>query len=166
MLGALDLFKQGGEGLRYLVMSGVSAAMSLGIPFVLHEGLSVPPSIAVAIGLGTAFLVNFATAKHYVFKRKGFAKAQFGRFTLVSFLFRLGEYLAFLVLHSVIGIEYMIANFSVLLASFALKFFVYKGFVFAHRSGRLGKAQETTGQGHLTEVALKEAIGKEAVHVR
>ena len=104
-----------------------------------------PPSIAVAIGLGTAFLVNFATAKHYVFKRKGFAKAQFGRFTLVSFLFRLSEYLAFLVLHSVIGIEYMIANFSVLLASFALKFFVYKGFVFAQRSGRLGKAQETTG---------------------
>ena len=69
-------------------------------------------------------------------------------------------------LHSVIGIEYMIANFSVLLASFTLKFFVYKGFVFAHRSGRLGKAQETTGQGHLTKFALKEAIGKEAVHVR
>jgi putative flippase GtrA len=128
-----------GEGLRYLVMTGISAAISLGIPFGLHEGLSVPPNIAVAIGISTSFLVNFATAKHYVFKRKGFAKAQLGRFTLVSVLFRLCEYLAFLVLHSVIGFQYMIANFSVLLASFALKFFVYRGFVFSHQTRQLAR---------------------------
>jgi putative flippase GtrA len=128
------------EGLRYLVMTGISAAMSLGIPFVLHEGLAVRPDIAVAIGLGTAFLVNFTTAKLYVFKRRGFAKAQFGRFALVSTFFRLCEYIAFLVLHNLLGIQYMIANTSVLLFSFAMKFFVYKGFVFAHREPRLGKA--------------------------
>lgn len=125
------------EGLRYLVMTGVSAVMSLGLPFVLHEGLAVRPDIAVAIGLGAAFFVNFTTAKLYVFKRRGFVKVQFGRFALVSLFFRLCEYLAFLVLHSLLGVQYMIATASVLFVSFCLKFFVYKIFVFSHREKQL-----------------------------
>jgi putative flippase GtrA len=128
------------EGLRYLVMSGVSAILSLGIPFALHESLSVPPYIAVAFGLGTAFVVNFATAKLYVFKTNGSVKAQLGRFTLVSLFFRLAEYLAFLFVYSVLCIQYMIANMFVLLLSFCLKFFVYKIFVFAHSEKRLQAA--------------------------
>jgi putative flippase GtrA len=125
------------EGLRYLVMSGVSASLSLGIPFVLHEGFAVRPDIAVAIGLTTAFVVNFFAAKQFVFRKRGSVKAQLGRYTLVSFLFRSGEYLCFLLLHSVFGIQYMVANTSVLLLSFCLKFFVYKIFVFTHREKQL-----------------------------
>jgi putative flippase GtrA len=142
------LAKHVSEGLRYLLMAGVSAVMSLGIPFVLHEGLSVPPNIAVAIGLGAAFLVNFVTAKHYVFQRRGFVKTQFSRFAAVSLLFRLCEYIAFLVLHSLLGIQYMIANTLVLFTSFAMKFFVYRGFVFAHKDQQLASAHsgETTKQ--------------------
>lgn len=120
------------EGLRYLAMTGVSAAITLGLPFVLHEGFAVRPDIAVAIGLGTAFLVNFATGKFYVFRRKGSTKAQLGRFTLVSLLFRLSEYFLFLVLHNGFGVQYMIANTAVLFVSFCLKFFVYKIFVFTN----------------------------------
>ena len=136
------------EGLRYLAMTGASAIMSLGLPFVLHEGLAVRPNMAVAIGLGTAFLVNFMTAKLYVFKRRGFVGTQFGRFALVSLFFRLCEYLAFLVLHNLLGIQYMIANTSVLLVSFTMKFFVYKGFVFAHKYAESGVASspKTTRQ--------------------
>lgn len=51
------------EGLRFVAMTGISAVFSLGIPFVIHEGFSV---ISVAVGLATAFLVNFATVKLYV----------------------------------------------------------------------------------------------------
>jgi putative flippase GtrA len=121
------------EGLRYLLMTGMSAVLSLGIPFALHEGFAVRPDIAVAIGLGTAFAVNFVTAKLFVFKRKGSTKTQLGRYTLVSFMFRSGEYLSFLLLHGLFGIQYMVANVSVLFLSFCLKFFVYKIFVFTHR---------------------------------
>jgi putative flippase GtrA len=121
------------EGLRYLLMTGTSAVLSLGIPFALHEGFAVRPDIAVAIGLGTAFAVNFVTAKLFVFKRKGSIKTQLGRYTLVSFMFRSGEYLSFLLLHGLFGIQYMVANVSVLFLSFCLKFFVYKIFVFTHR---------------------------------
>jgi putative flippase GtrA len=136
-LGDRDLAEYLNEGLRYLVMSGVSASLSLGIPFAVHESLAVPPYIAVALGLGAAFVVNFATAKLYVFKSNGSVGAQLGRFAFVSLLFRLGEYLAFLFVYSMLCIQYMIANISVLLLSFCLKFFVYKIFVFIHNEKHL-----------------------------
>lgn len=125
------------EGLRYLMMSGVSASLSLGVPFILHESFAVRPDLAVAIGLTSAFVVNFFAAKLFVFRKKGSVSAQLSRYTLVSFLFRSGEYLCFLLLHNVLGIQYMIANTSVLTLSFCLKFFVYKIFVFAHRERQL-----------------------------
>jgi putative flippase GtrA len=125
------------EGLRYLVMSGMSAVLSLGVPYVLHEGFAVRPDIAVASGLAAAFAMNFFTARLFVFRKKGAVKQQFGRFALVSFIFRVGEYLTFLFLHGTFGVQYMIANVSVLFLSFCLKFFVYKIFVFIHHEKRL-----------------------------
>lgn len=125
------------EGFRYLVMSGMSAVLSLGLPFLLHEGFAVRPDIAVACGLASAFVMNFFVARFFVFRKKGPVKRQLGRFAFVSFAFRSGEYLAFLFLHSVLGIQYMIANASVLFLSFCLKFFVYKIFVFIHPEKQL-----------------------------
>ena len=125
------------EGFRYLVMSGMSAVLSLGIPFLMHEGFAVRPDIAVACGLAAAFVMNFFTARLFVFRKKGSVKQQLGRFALVSFAFRSGEYLAFLFLHSLLGVQYMIANASVLFLSFCLKFFVYKIFVFIHPEKQL-----------------------------
>jgi putative flippase GtrA len=114
-------------------MSGMSALLSLGVPFVLHEGFAVRPDIAVAIGLASAFVMNFIVAKLFVFRKKGPVKREVARFTLVSLAFRSSEYLAFLLLHAVFGIQYMIANATVLFISFCVKFFVYKLFVFSHR---------------------------------
>jgi putative flippase GtrA len=131
-----------GEGIRYVVMSCGSALLTLGVPFMLHEGLSIPPDIAVAVGLSAAFVVNFTTARGYVFKKNGPVGTQFSRFALVSVLFRLSEYLGFLLLYGLIGIQYMIANTSVLLTSFCIKFFVYKIFVFVHSKPQLQTAAE------------------------
>jgi putative flippase GtrA len=125
------------EGFRYLVMSGMSAVLSLGLPFLLHEGFAVRPDIAVACGLAAAFVMNFFVARLFVFRKKGPVKKQLGRFALVSFAFRSGEYLAFLFLHSVLGVQYMLATASVLFLSFCLKFFVYKIFVFIHPEKQL-----------------------------
>lgn len=125
------------EGFRYLVMSGMSAVLSLGLPFLLHEVFAVRPDIAVASGLAAAFVMNFFVARLFVFRKKGPVKKQLGRFALVSFAFRSGEYLAFLFAHSVLGVQYMIATASVLFLSFCLKFFVYKIFVFIHPEKQL-----------------------------
>ena len=121
-----------GEMFRYMVMTCTSAAISLGIPFVLHEGAGVRPSVAVAVGLLATFFVNFAVAKRYVFRRLGALKTQMFRFAFVSLNFRIGEYLSFLLLNFAFGIDYMIALIAVLIASLIAKFFIYKLFVFAH----------------------------------
>jgi putative flippase GtrA len=120
------------EGLRYMVMTAMSAVLSLGVPFVLYEGFSVPPNIAVAVGLAAAFLANFATAKLYVFRKNGSIASQFGRYAFVSVLFRGAEYVAFLLVHDLLGIQYMAALIGVLFTSFLLKFMAYKLFVFTH----------------------------------
>lgn len=121
------------QGLRFLVMTGISAMLSLGVPFVLHEAFSVTPNMAVVVGLAFAFVANFLVSKYYVFHNKGRAGAQMARFALVSFLFRASEYVAFLVLHEGFGIQYMLALISMLATSLLLKFFVYKLFVFSRR---------------------------------
>ena len=121
-----------GEIFRYMVMTCTSAVISLGIPFVLHEGAAVRPSIAVAVGLLTTFFVNFAVAKRYVFRRLGALKTQMLRFAFVSLNFRVGEYIFFLLLNFAFGIDYMIALITVLVASLIAKFFIYKLFVFGH----------------------------------
>ena len=106
--------------------------------FVLHEGFAVRPDIAVACGLAAAFVMNFFVARVVcVSGRRDRSNNSSARFALVSFAFRLPEYLVFLFLHNVFGIQYMIANASVLFLSFCLKFFVYKIFVFIHRDKQL-----------------------------
>ena len=126
-----------GEIFRYMVMTCTSAVISLGIPFILHEGAAVRPSIAVAVGLLTTFFVNFAVAKSYVFGRAGALKIQMMRFAFVSLNFRVAEYVSFLLLSLAFGIDYMIALITVLVASLIAKFFIYKFFVFAHDEKRL-----------------------------
>jgi hypothetical protein len=48
----------------------------------------------------------------------------------VSVTFRVGEYSAFLLAHTVLGVHYVAATVGVLVVSFGLKFFVYRQFVF------------------------------------
>ena len=121
-------------------MSGMSALLTLGVPLVLHEFFAVRPDIAVACGLTAAFVMNFFTARSFVFRKKGPVKQQLWRFASVSFAFRSAEYLVFLLLHNLLGLQYMIANVSVLFLSFCLKFFVYKIFVFIQHEKQLQTA--------------------------
>jgi putative flippase GtrA len=79
-------------------------------------------------------------SKHYVFRSKGPTGVQMARFALVSFLFRASEYVAFVVLHEIFSIQYLLALVSVLTISLLFKFFVYKLFVFAHRRNPLPAA--------------------------
>lgn len=117
---------------RYALATLISAAITLGVPVALHEMLGIDPRIAVAIALATAFAVNFVTTRRFVFKSAGNPRVELRRFTLVSAAFRLGEYGAFLLLMSV-GLVYFVAQVIVLLLSFGLKFFVYRGFVYDRR---------------------------------
>lgn len=120
-----------------MAMTGISATLSLGVPFMLHERFSVAPNLAVMAGLLTAFVVNFLVSKRFVFRSAGETGIQLLRFASVSFLFRAGEYLAFLLVHGAFGLQYMVALVAVLATSLLVKFFVYKLFVFARRDETL-----------------------------
>jgi putative flippase GtrA len=117
------------ELVRYALAGVVSAAITLGVPVALHEGLGIDPRIAVAISLVMAFVVNFITNRRFVFKSQGNARGELQRFAIVSAAFRLGEYGLFLLLFA-LGMAYYIAQPVVLGLTVMLKFLVYRGFVY------------------------------------
>ena len=119
-----------GQAVRYLLMTGLSALVTLGIPALLHEVFDVGEELSVAISLVIAFCVNFLTTRLYVFTSDGRVGPQLVRFALVSAGFRLGEYIAFLILHTWLGLMYLVALALVLIVSIVLKFFAYRQFVF------------------------------------
>ena len=115
---------------RYLLMTGLSAVVTVGLPALLHEVFGVGEERAVAVSLAVAFCVNFLTARFYIFRSGGHIGGQLVRFALVSAAFRIGEYLAFLVLHTWLGLMYLVALAAILFVSIVLKFFSYRHFVF------------------------------------
>lgn len=118
-----------GQFLRFFWATGASAAITLGLPVLLHEGFAVPPRIAVAVALVTAFAVNFLTTRLFVFRSRGGAHGELVRYALTSASFRGAEYLGFLAL-DVLGVVYYLAQPLVLIVSFLLKFVVLRRFVY------------------------------------
>ena len=117
------------ELFRYGMTSALSAVVTLGLPVLLHEVMGVPDRIAVGVAFAAAFVLNFITTRMFVFKSAGQARDELIRYTLTSAAFRIGEYLAFLVLHA-LGLVYYVAQVIVVLSTLALKFATLKLFVY------------------------------------
>ena len=56
-----------GQAVRYSILTGVSASLSLGIPVALHEIVGISPGLAVPIGFIVVFFVNFFALRTAVF---------------------------------------------------------------------------------------------------
>lgn len=119
-----------GEAWRYALATIASAAASLLIPFALREGLGVAETIAVAISLCLVFLLNFFSTRVFVFRSKGDSRGEIARFAAMSLAFRGAEYVAFLFLNVVLGVQYLLALASVLCVSFCAKFLAQRRFVY------------------------------------
>ena len=116
---------------RYCVITINAIGIHLGLTCLLHELLSVPEKIAVATAYVVVLVVNFVLKRFYVFKAKdGRARRQLLLYTVSSVVFRGLEYSAFLLLFDLFNIQYLIANASVLVVSFVIKFFYYGTVVF------------------------------------
>lgn len=121
---------------RWGVNTAVSLVVNLGLTVGLHEGLGIDPAIAYAVALLTVFLMNFVLFRFYVFVQTEPMPVgtQFMAYTTSAIGFRLTEYAAFLLLHSVLGVHYILTIFVVQGISFVAKFFVYGRWIFrAHR---------------------------------
>ena len=115
---------------RYLTTTIQSAAITLGLPWVLHDFGNVTEKKAVAIAFLCAFFINFFILKYWVFRSKNQTSSQLLTFAITSALFRGAEYLAFILLLHFLQINYLVSIFLILCISLICKFMVQKHMIF------------------------------------
>ena len=118
--------------LRFGVSTGFSAAMSFGLPIILHEAFGIEEKVAVAIGFAVAYLGNLLLLRMFVFKSTNDWKRDTAAYVVTNGVFRLLEYAAFLLLLDQAGLSYVPALLAVLVVSSIVKFFAYRT-IFAQR---------------------------------
>ena len=117
--------------LRYLFVTGLSFITNLGLTVFLTEALTLPAEVSFAIALITVFVMNFLFMRYYIYvNQEGSATHQFIMYTFSAIGFRGLEYIAFLILHSWLGIQYAVAIIEIQICSSLFKFFYYKVVVF------------------------------------
>lgn len=121
-----------GQLFRFGVSTGVSAAVTLGVPVLLHEGLGLEQKLAVAVSQSSALLLNFLMIRVFVFRSRRGARRDLAYYVGSAVAFRGMEYLTFLALFTFAGLFYFTALVLTLGASTLLKFVWYR-FLFAER---------------------------------
>ncbi len=116
--------------IRFLLMTLLSAGLTLALPILFHEVFGVRKELAVALALAAAFFVNFFTVRIVVFQSVGKPTSEFFRYGLTNAAFRVGEYLLFILLRTIFEIYYILVLAFVLGLSFIAKFIIYRFFVF------------------------------------
>lgn len=123
---------------RYTALSVASGALNVGLTAACHHLAGLSEEASYAIALACVFAVNFAAMRQWVYRdtrHRHDAGAQLLKCALVSAGVRTGEWLAFLVLHSLLGVYYLVAIAAIMVGSFAMKFMVYDRLVFGARKG-------------------------------
>ena len=117
---------------RFGLVGVGSFTLILGVTIGLHEGLGLAEESAFAVGLGAALVLNFWACRHLIFEGAAMGPAwrQFLLFVGSSVGFRGMEYVAFLGVHTVGGMQYILASLIILLTSMLLKFIYYRKVVF------------------------------------
>jgi putative flippase GtrA len=130
-----------GQVLRFGVSSAASAAVSVGLPILLHEGAGVDQATAVAISQCSVLLLNFLMIRLFVFRSTRSGRRDLGVYAASAASFRAGEYLLFLLLFDSLGFYYVLALVLTLGASALLKFFWFR-FVFGTARDSAGRQLE------------------------
>lgn len=121
------------SGIRFFLLGVLSFFLTLGLTAFFHEMVALPEEGAYFCAILVVFLVNFSGARYFVFNADGKPIVkQFLQFVVSSLFFRGGEFLAFLLLHSLLGMYYLLATVIVMTVSFIGKFMFYRSRVFNH----------------------------------
>jgi putative flippase GtrA len=134
-----------GSLVRFGMLTVWSFGLSLGVTALLHEVLGCSAELAFAVALVTVFVTNFLACRYFVFPAAGAdARRQLGLFTLFSALFRGAEYLLFLLVHTLIGVHYIVAIVGIKGAIVAAKFVSYRTWIFVPGPGEGRGGEEST----------------------
>ena len=118
------------SGVRFLMLSVLSLFVNVGLTISLHELCYLPEELAFAMALVVVFTMNFFLLRYYVYDGIGRqAERQFIIYAGSALAFRGTEYVAFLVLHSWLRLDYRLAVVGIAVGSACAKFFYYR-FVF------------------------------------
>ena len=112
--------------LRFFASTILSAAMSFGIPVLLVEIFHLHKPVAVALGFGTAYLANLLLLRRFVFQSTNRWSRDVLGYVLTNGCFRVLEYVSFLLLLKMFGVQYLISLLLILGTSSIVKFFAYR----------------------------------------
>ena len=124
---------------RYGTLGVVTLVTNVVLTAFLHEVLQIREEVAFAFGLAAVFIISFVGLRYVVFENAsdGDPKKQAVSYLFSSLGFRGTEFMGFLVLHTVLGIYYLVAIFGVLIVSFFAKYCYYRRAVFAVGQGSI-----------------------------
>lgn len=129
------------QALRFAVATVLSAFLTLSIPLALKELGGIDPRIGVGVTLVGVALLNFLIVRYFVFRSRAPFKREFLLFAGSSGVFRGLEYVGFIGLYTVLGVQYLIALMIVLVVSFCAKFLFHRTFIFGQGGPLSGNVQ-------------------------
>jgi putative flippase GtrA len=116
---------------RYALASAFSFCFVIGATAALHELVGVSETLAPAIALVAALVVNFVVLRTWVFPGQSVHWGrQLAETAITSAAFRALEYGIFLALHLGLGLNYLLATGASVCLSALGKFGVYREIVF------------------------------------
>lgn len=121
-----------GRFARFAAMGAIGFSLNIATTVSLHEVLGVREEFAFAVALVAVFLLSFFASRYLIFEgaARGDPKRQLGKFVFWNGGFRMAEYTGFLILHTILGMPYLLTIIAVLGASFLTKFVTYSNVVF------------------------------------
>lgn len=150
---------------RYLVNTGLSFVVNLGLTALLHEVFEVREAMAYAVALVTVFVMNFILFRYYVFDGRTDRPArQLGAFAATSVVFRSGEWVAFRLLteapffHELnerYAFYYLLVIIAVQGTTFVIKYFVYGGWLFKRRDIAPAPSTDPTAAAHTSPPGIR-----------
>jgi putative flippase GtrA len=117
---------------KFGLLGALSLIVNLAVTTGLHELLGAAEETAFAVALATVLAMNFALCRYFVFERasEGDAGRQLSLFVISSLGFRGVELLAFFVVHTFLGVQYVVAILSILATSVLVKYLFFRSVVF------------------------------------
>jgi putative flippase GtrA len=129
--------------IRFGAVGGATFATNIGLTAFLHQKVGIAAEVAFALSLGTVVIISFLACRYVIFETgtERDPKRQALLFLLSTLAFRGAEYLAFLLLHTLLGVHYLAAVTGILITTFFAKFFYYRGAVFDSVSASIASAK-------------------------
>lgn len=122
-------------GARFVNLGVLSLVLILGLTAVGHEVLHFKEEQSYLVALIVVFFVNFLGARYYVYRsHNGPIGKQLFLFLVSSLAFRATEYVCFVLLHTIAGLQYLLAVGMIVIVSFVVKFLFFGSFVFSTKT--------------------------------